>query len=153
MSGPRLRDATNDPPKPSAKSRGPRYTPPGWLSAPAKAAFRRILLDLSRERPDVIERTDIPALALMAESYAVAQAAAKAMRAPGNVPAVLEVDAVHGGHNRKTPAWQVYNQAAGRYLTLAREFGLTLAARTRLELPGIGAPLEDDQDEDLEDAL
>lgn len=151
----RLRDATNDPPKPArARARRLRWSPPAWLSAPAKTSFRRLLLDIERERPGALEASDVPAIALMAEAYAIAQAAAKAMRGPGNAPAILDIDAVHGGHQRKTPAWQVHNQASARYVALAREFGLTLASRTRLELPGVGVPIPDDQDdEDLEDAL
>lgn len=153
MTKPTLRDATNDPPAPPAPRarRRPRWDPPAWLSKTGKAAFRRIVLDLE---PDLLTRSDVPELALLAEAYAVAQHAAKAMRGPGNEPVILEVDAVHGGHLRKSPAWQVFNQATARFDALARNFGLSPAARIRLELPA-GAPLGDEQDddEDLEDAL
>lgn len=151
MSGPKLRDVTNES-APAPRARRRRIDPPAWLSKSGKAAFRRLLLDIERSTPEAIGAVDVPALALTAEVYAVAQAAAKAMRGPGNEPQVLDVDAAHGGGNRKTPAWQVLNQATTRYQGLAREYGLTLAARTRLEL-GTAAPLDDEDDEDLEDAL
>lgn len=150
---PTLRDVTNEPAPPARapRRRRARWDPPAWLSKTGKAAFRRIVLDLE---PDLVSRSDIPELALMAEAYAVAQHAARAMRGPGNEPVILEVDAVHGGHQRKSPAWQVFNQATARFDALARNFGLSPAARIRLELPA-GAPLGDEQDddEDLEDAL
>lgn len=154
MSGPRLRDVTNDAPAPRPRKRA-KWDPPAWLSAPGKAAFRALLQEAERSRPGLLDRVDVPTLALMAEHYAIAQAASKVMRGTGNVPSVLEVDAVHGGHLRKTPAWQVYREASTSFVAMAREFGFTLKSRTMLELGDGGLPLPDDQDDegDLEDAL
>ena len=152
--GPHLRDATHDsPPLVVRRAKGPLWDSPAWLSAPGKAAFRQLLLDIERATPEVLDRIDVPALALLAEHYAIAQAAAKAMRDTGNVPEVLELDKVHGDQHRKTPAWQVFAQATKTYTALAREYGLTLASRTRLELPSAGLPVDDDEDDALDEAL
>lgn len=151
MTPPTLVDVTHAAPRPRRR-RAAKFDPPAWLSKTGKAAFRRIVLDIERDRPDSLERGDVPALALLAEVYSVAQAAAKAMRGAGNEPAILDVDEAHGGGTKKSPAWMVLNQASSRYEALAKEFGLTLAARQRLELPAGGFIPDEDQDE-LDDAL
>lgn len=156
MTKPTLRDVTNETPTPRARARRkPRFEAPAWLSRSGKVAFRRIVLDLELASPGSLERVDVPALAMLSEAYSVVQAAAKAMRGPGNEPAILEVDGVHGGHHRKTPAWQVFSQATARFEALGKEYGVTLGSRLRLELVDAGAgapPLHDDQD-DLDRAL
>lgn len=148
-----LRDATNDPPAARARARRARFAAPDWLSAPGKAAFRRLVLDLDATFPDAAGRVDIQTLALMAELLAIAQEAARSMRATGNRPLILEPDLAHANTRRKTPAWQIFREAVAGYLSIAREYGLTFAARQRLELDvPAGADLEDDED-DLELAL
>lgn len=154
MSG-HLRDATNESPtsSSSSKRRPPKIVAPAWLSKSGKVYFARIVRDIEEHTPDLIGRLDTASLALLAEVYSVAQAAARAMRGPGNEPAILETDHAHGSQNRKTPAWQVFAQAMARFETLAREFGLTPAARARLELEPGGLSLPDDQDDELDIAL
>lgn len=149
MSPPVLRDATNERPPPARRA---RFKPPAWLSVDAKRFFTELVLDLDEAAPGTIGRIDVAALALAAEHYATAQAAASAMRKRGNRVEVLEVDTAHGGQLRKRPAWQVFREATSAYLMVAREFGLTLKARESMELDA-GAPLGDEDEGDLEDAL
>jgi P27 family predicted phage terminase small subunit len=137
---------------PVAPGAGRKLNPPAWLSASGKRAFTRIVAELTDAWPDSVAPMDIPALALLAETYAVAQAAATSMRTDkGNEPQPLEIDHAHGGQRRKSPAWQMFREATNAYLNAARDYGLTLAARLRLELDvaaTITPPAEGDDEDD-----
>lgn len=142
----------NPPPAPSRAARTrAKFPAPAWLSADGKTAFRSLLVELEAAWPDTISRLDIPALAIVAEHYAVAQAAAKAMRGKGNNPVAVEDDTAHSG-KRRPPSFLVYKEATNAFLQGAKAFGLTLESRMRLELDA-PAPLADEDDDDLDDAL
>lgn len=124
-------------------------TAPAWLSAPAKAEWKRLIPRLDEAFPEKLSALDVGALALLVEHLAIAQGAAQAMRGKGNKPDVLEVDEAHRDRIRKTPASQVMRDHAKAAMELAREYGLTLRAREALGLDGT-VP-DDDPDDDLFD--
>lgn len=137
------------PPDGSGKA---RFEPPEWLSAEGKRAFRRLVIDIDSAWPGTLARFDTMALAVLAEHYAVLQSAAKEMRATGNTPDVAPEDPKQGGRTRKNPAWQIFREASSAFLAVAKEYGLTLSSRLRMELDA-GAPLGDEDDEDLDAVL
>lgn len=138
--------AKEAPPAPIPKA---LRTPPAWLSAPAKAEWRRTVPALDEAYPERLSALDLVALGLMFEHLAIAEAAATAMRGKGNKPDVLEVDEAHRDRIRKTPASQVMRDHSKAALEIARDYGLTLKAREALGLDGT-VP-DDDPDDDLFD--
>lgn len=124
-------------------------TPPSWLSAPAKLAWRRLIPALDETYPELISTLDVPALGLMVEHLAIAQTAATEMRTKGNVPAATVVpDTAHGG-TKKAPASQIMRDHGKAFLELAREYGLTLRGRASIDLEKImGAVVPDSGDDD-----
>lgn len=152
MSPAALRDATNELPPAGRRA---RFKAPAWLSVEAKRFFTELVLDLEEAAPGTIGRLDVPALALIAQHYATAQSASEAMRKHGNRVEILEVDntTAAGGQLRKRAAWQVFRQATSSYLTLAREYGLTLKARESMELDAGGVGDASDDEDDLESKL
>ena len=92
---------------------------------------------------------DGPGFRLACETYALALYALEEMRAKKadetvdarkKSLAVLEVDRVHGGQRRKTPAFAVYAQASREFRAWCVEFGLTPSARVSLRPGAHGAP-------------
>lgn len=136
------------PPEGSGKA---RFEPPAWLSSDAKTAFRRLVIDIDAAWPGTLARFDTMSLAVLAEHYAVLQAAAKAMRHDKTVEVTLP-DGRREGQERKNPAWQIFREASNAFLAVAKEYGLTLQSRLRMELDA-GAPLGDEDDEDLDAVL
>jgi len=136
---------------PSAPRRRRRQAPlgpaPSWLSAPAKVLWRSVVPELDELYPELIGKLDVHAIGLMVEHLAIAQAAAEGMRAKGNVPDTVDVDKVHGGGSKKPPASQVMRDHGKAFLELARDYGLTLGARARLDLERL-APVVPDSDDD-----
>lgn len=129
-----------------------RFAPPAWLSSDAKAAFKRLVIDIDAAWPGTLARFDTMALAVLAEHYAVLQAAAREMRADGNKPEPTSPDTQHANRTRKNPAWQIFREASAAFLAVSKEYGLTLSSRLRMELDA-GAPLGDEDDEDLDAVL
>lgn len=141
------------PAAPAEGSGKSRFAPPAWLSVDAKAAFKRLVIDIDAAWPGTLARFDTMALAVLAEHYAVLQAAAKEMRADGNRLDVTPEDPTQAGHRtRKNPAWQIFREASAAFLAVSKEYGLTLSSRLRMELDA-GAPLGDEDDEDLDAVL
>lgn len=135
----------------TAPPAGNLKTPPAWLSAPAKLLWRSIVPSLDETYPELISSLDIPALGLMVENLAIAQAAAAAMRTKGNRPTALAVpDNAHGGMMKKAPASQVMRDHGKAFLELARDYGLTLRGRASINLErlvGVTVPDGDDDDD------
>lgn len=136
------------PAAPAEGSGKSRFQPPDWLSPEAKKAFRRLVIDIDAAWPGTLARMDVMGLAAAAESYAVIVRSAKAMSESD----LVEDDPAHKGRVRKTPAWELFAQASRLFTTWAREYGLTLSSRLRMELDA-GAPLGDEDDEDLDAVL
>jgi phage terminase small subunit len=118
------------------------------LSAEGKRAFRQLVIDIDAAWPGTLARMDVMGLSAAAEAYAVIVRAAKTMRDTE----LVEDDPAHKGRVRKTPAWELFAQASRLFTAWAREYGLTLSSRLRLELDA-GAPLADEDEEDLDAVL
>lgn len=129
---------------------------PAWLSKDAKAAWRELIPAIERAWPDFLGVVDVPALSLMVENYAMAIAAAKALRERGRGlknPKVIDTDEAHRDRLRKHPAAQVLKEATATYLSLAKEYGLTAVGRIGLDLSSLpGFADDEDEDDDLFDA-
>jgi P27 family predicted phage terminase small subunit len=129
-----------------------RFKPPEWLSVDAKRAFGRLVVDIDAAWPGTLARMDVMALAVLAEHYAVLQAAAREMRSGGNRAELTSPDPQHADRTRKNPAWQVFREASSAFVALSKEYGLTLSSRLRMELDA-GAPLADDEEDDLDEVV
>lgn len=141
------------PPAPAEGHGKSRFEPPDWLSAEAKRAFRRLVVDIDAAWPGTLARFDTMALAVLSEHYAVLQAAAREMRADGNKPELTPADPKNADRTRKNPAWQIFRESSAAFLSVAKEYGLTLSSRLRLELDAGAPPLGDEDDEDLDAVL
>lgn len=119
---------------------------PAWLSPAGRRTFVRMAEWLREEAPDWLAVIDEAALGLAVEHLAVAIAASKAMRGRGGHYAPLEIDASHGGRERrKHPAAQVFRDSTSAYLAVVRELGLSPRARRALDVAsGLGSGPESD---------
>lgn len=128
---------------------------PEWLNVDAKRQFRALVAAVNSLWPGSLTAADVPALALAAEHYTIAAAAAQAMRSRGNKAAPATTDKAHATESRKAPTYAILKQATGEYLKLAREFGLTPAARVRLNLDTSRSPTggHDAEDENEDDGI
>lgn len=122
--------------------------PPDWLSPLAAKTWREVIPKLQAEAPDWLAEVDVPVLALMLETYAMAVGASRAMRRGGGHLAIIDIDEGHGGRRRKHPAHQVFRESAASFLSMAKEFGLTPVARNGLGLALFGAGSGDDDEAD-----
>lgn len=121
--------------------------PPDWLSPLGAKTFREVVPKLQEEAPDWLADVDVPVLALMCETFAMAVAASRAMRKGGGHLAIIDIDEAHGGRRRKHPAHQVFRESSAAFLSMAKEFGLTPVARNGLGLALFGAGPDDDGDD------
>lgn len=138
---PELPPPPSGPPSSSRSSTDPRPSrklpaAPSWLSPTGKAAFRQLVEAAEAVEPGWLERVDVPLLAMFADVYATAQAAAKSMRGAGGHARPIDHDRAHAGRPRKHPGWQVVREAAGTMRSLGRELGVTPAMRRQLDLDG-----------------
>ena len=127
--------------------RGLPKSPPGWLSAPAKLAWRRLVPLVGDSFVESVDVLDTDALAFLCEHYAIAVAAAKEMRGRGNVPLVSVPDGGHGANSvKKNPAVQAFRDATKTWLELAERYGMTPKGR-RLLASSVLPELDDDDDD------
>jgi phage terminase small subunit len=103
---------------------------PAGLGKRAGAIFRRYAEVLG----DRVEPEDAGMLGMLAiaELLAIENAKLVLGGAPGRQMKLLETDEKHGNEDRKSPAFTQWRQATETALKLAREFGMTPAARRRL---------------------
>lgn len=110
--------------------------PPTWLDQEGRAEWDRVAKGL--DNMGILGTIDRAVLALYCETWSVWNRARRDLRAAssGRQGAGTEV-LVDGDKGRtvKSPAWQVYRDAATTLRELARELGLTPATRLRMELP------------------
>ena len=123
-------------------------TPPEWLTPRARSLWRYLAPEL--ERDALLTRRDRETFAFLVTEAALAIDCLEAMRPDKRKGfVVLEADAGHQGRLRRHPALIAYGASVGRYLLLAREFGLSPRMRLPLEI-GVDLPGDDDDDDDLE---
>lgn len=107
----------------------PIHLPPApkWLSAEARAEYRRVGKLLVRMR--VMTDADRAALLAYAVAYARWVEAEQAMA----MPDFCMVQTTDKGYQHASPWLQVSNQAVKQMRTFMSEFGLTPASRSRVE--------------------
>lgn len=124
--------------------------PPEWLTPRARALWRYLAPEL--ERDALLTKRDRETFAFLVTEAALAIDCLDAMRPDKRSGfVILEDDPGHGGRTRRHPALIAYGTSVGRYLHLAREFGLSPRMRLPLEI-GADVPADDgDEDDDLFD--
>ncbi len=102
--------------------------PPTWLSAEAKAEWRRIVPHL--ERLGVVGPLDRAILAMYCDSWS------RWVQAAHLVSELVVEGRTSGARNApvKHPCWQVLRDSASLCLTLGKELGLSPATRMRMSL-------------------
>lgn len=122
-------------------------TPPEWLTPRARSLWRYLAPEL--ERDALLTKRDRETFAFLCTEAALAIDCLEAMRPDKRKGfVVLEDDPGHGGRTRRHPALIAYGTSVGRYLMLAREFGLSPRMRLPLEI-GVEIPAGDgDEDDD-----
>jgi len=120
-----------DVPVPAIRARCPR-----WLSPLAKRCWRFLFSRLVAAAR--LRESDLPALALCCEHYALAVAAAESLHRDF----ILIPDLVHGGV-KSSPALRALRESSEAYRAYAASFGLTPADRQRLA-PLAPAATQDD---------
>jgi P27 family predicted phage terminase small subunit len=115
---------------PVLKARPGVPNPPTWLDREARAEWTRVVPEL--ERMGILATIDRAILASYCDCWARWVEARKALVDSGVLqPASRKRD----GDAVKNPAWQVYRDAGTQHSNLARQLGLTPAARLRLTPP------------------
>jgi P27 family predicted phage terminase small subunit len=117
-----------------------RPTCPSWLLPEAKREWRRLAPEL--ERLGLLTTLDRATFACYCESWAWVRRCEAIIAQEG------QVVAGHRGIMKKHPLLSALNAATDSMLTVAREFGLTPQARTRIQ---VSATPEDDGWGDLLD--
>jgi len=102
--------------------------PPTWLSAEAKAEWRRIVPKL--EAAGILATIDRAGLALVCEAWSEYRAADRILKREG-----LTYKSEEDGITRRHPMMKVKNDAAIRWAQLSQRFGLTPSDRTRIKAP------------------
>lgn len=121
---------------------------PDWLTPRARAIWRYLAPEL--ERDALLTKRDRETFAFLCTEAALAIDCLDAMRPDRRKGfVILEPDPGHGGRTRRHPALIAYGTSVGRYLMLAREFGLSPRMRLPLEVGG-EIPPDDEDDDDLE---
>lgn len=138
---------TEAPPRARRTRSAPLGPAPAWLSAPGKLLWRSLVPAIDEAFPELLGPLDKPSVALMVEHLAIAQAAAGEMRGPGNIPTTAVKDENHGG-TKKAPSSQVMRDHGRAFLDLARDYGLTLGARARIDLERLVPVVPDSDDDD-----
>lgn len=108
---------------------------PTWLDPEGAAEWRRVAKGL--DNMGILGTIDRAVLAMWCETWSVWNRARRDLRAAAGRQGGGEEVLVEGDKGRtvKSPAWQVYRDAATELRALGRELGLTPAARLRMELP------------------
>lgn len=101
---------------------------PRWLSEEGKREWRRLAGRLWRA--GLLTEADHDGLAMYCETFATWKRAEAQVRAKG------EVVRTAGGNVIQNPYLSIANRAKRDALVLAREFGMTPAARTRISVDG-----------------
>lgn len=114
-------------PKPTVKAAPVPPSAPTWLGREAKAEWRRIVVEL--EKLGILGRLDRAVLTAYCDVWEKWVGARAELEADG-----LLVDGYRGSRV-KSPAWQVYRDAATQLAALAKEIGATPAVRLRMTLP------------------
>lgn len=118
---------------------------PDGLSPRARALWRYLAPELAADA--LLTKRDRETFRHLCETAALAIDCLDAMRPDRRAGyVVLETDPSHQDRTRRHPALIAYGAAVGRYLELAKEFGLS--PRMRLPLEVGAAPIVDDEDED-----
>lgn len=111
--------------------------PPSKISAEAKAEWKRITPEL--KRLGYLSNIDRAVLTLYCESWARAWEAAQILSDEN-----LVIEGAKG--DRKHPAWQIFREATAQHAALAKELGLTPAARGRMRQPDPEPEADDELD-------
>ena len=111
---------------------------PQWLSAEAKAEWNRIVPEL--ERLGLLTRIDQACLVCYCEAYSDFKKAARELARQG-----LTLKAGNGTRIPH-PAVQMKRASMKQVREFSAEFGLSPAARARLEIPGAEVKPDDEQD-------
>lgn len=138
----KLNELRGNPGKRVRNRREPQPTPgappcPRWLSAEAKAEWRRIVPEL--DRLGLVTLVDRTALAAYCQAHAELAQATQILEDEGRV---LEVDVfnkageVSGSVKKLHPAVKLQRDAFARVKQFLGEFGLSPSSRTRLQTPG-----------------
>jgi P27 family predicted phage terminase small subunit len=125
--------------KPAPKAVPVAPSCPSWLSATARAEFRRVLPELSRL--NIVSNLDRAILSAYAQAYATMVAASNEM---GSSPII---EGQRSKEPVKSPAFTVFVQATTLMVSLAKELGLTPYSRARMANPTDPA-LQSDSDLD-----
>lgn len=138
----RLKVIEGNPGKRKARSE-PKPAPvrpsrPEWLSVEAKREWSRIIGEL--ERLGLMTVVDRAALAGYCENWARAVAAETLLKKKGTT------FMTPNGYPQQRPEVAIANRAWQQVRSFASEFGLTPAARSRLEVP----EMDDEDDRDLD---
>jgi P27 family predicted phage terminase small subunit len=112
-----------------AERRPGRPPPPTWLAKEARAEWDRILPELHRR--GVVGLLDRAVLTMYCEAWS------RWVQAARSVSELVVRGRTSGARDTvvKAPAWTVYRHAADHCLALAKESGLSPAARLRMQLP------------------
>ena len=104
---------------------------PSWLDANAKAIWKSVVPEL--ERLGVLASVDQMALTVLCSTWSSYRNAVEAAR---KQPAIIETLAADGSikHRRPNPYLKLARDTAADLNKWLREFGLTPASRTRLEI-------------------
>jgi P27 family predicted phage terminase small subunit len=106
---------------------------PSWLSAEAKAEWKRITPEL--ERLGILAQIDRALLASYCSTWAKSVSVSRLLdRVEPTAPDPTHPDRPAGGL-RKHPMWSVYVSLSGLLSSLARELGLSPNARARMTVP------------------
>lgn len=103
---------------------------PAGLGKKAGAIFRRYVEALE----DRLQPEDASMLGQLAVAELMAIENAKLLFEATKLDTLLIEDEAHGNEDRKNPAFTQWRQATETALKLAKEFGMTPAARRRLKL-------------------
>ena len=117
------KDTAGRPVKPTPKFKRVAPNPPSWLSAEAKAEWKRVLPELMRL--DLVKAEDRAALAAYCETWATYVDAIRTQHAEG-----LTIDAKQG--TLAHPAVAIARNAGKELRTWANQFGLTPVAESAL---------------------
>ena len=112
-----------------AKSGRPRC--PAWLDPKAKQAWKVIIPEL--EKLGVLATCDGKALALLCEAFAEWKSAKQAVAKMGPVYPIKNPDGTVK-YLQQNPYVSIARKSGADLLRLLREFGLTPASRTRIEI-------------------
>lgn len=110
--------------------------PPTWISAEARAEWRRVVPELDRLGVlATIDRAILTTYCTAWAKFVEAEASLKIKPARGTATKDGLVVKDRDGDLRKHPGWQIYREAATLVAQLAKELYLTPVARLRVTKP------------------